>query len=186
MIAYRLERVENAICFFAREHKKHAKRLPTQTMMYKYLAFFEFGMLEKTGQPPLGLKYRAMKRGPVPIDIYNRRDENTSELFKFIDRGEGRYDVSALKTPDMEYFSENEIQKMNELIFIFATPRTYTNHFSDASHEKIRAWKEAWERQHNSIIKFEDTFSDIGLKTEEELTLPEENFIIYSMLNECI
>ena len=75
MPAYQKERLENALLFFSQEHHKKTKKYPLQTVLYKYLAFFEFRYLEKTGIMPLELHYRAMKNGPVPIEIYDKRNQ---------------------------------------------------------------------------------------------------------------
>lgn len=177
MKAYQKERLENAVCFFAREHYKKTKTFAWQTHIYKYLAFFEFRMLEKTGEMPLGLKYIAWKKGPVPINLYEQKDSNQSLLFKFESIDEKKYLVKSLKTPDLDYFSVNEIKVMRDLIFIFAQPWVNTGVMSDSSHEKIRAWKVAWAERENSIIDVSKTFENLNTKTEDELSDAEEHFL---------
>lgn len=66
MIPYQKEKIENAICFFAYEHKKATRKFLTQTYLYKYLALFDFKCLEETGKPALGLKYMAMEKEADP------------------------------------------------------------------------------------------------------------------------
>ncbi|MBN1294537.1 MAG: DUF4065 domain-containing protein [Candidatus Latescibacteria bacterium] len=183
MKAYQKERLENAICYFASEHFKKTRKLPTQTYIYKYLSLFEFQILEETGEAPLGLKYRAMKRGPVPIEIYNNRRDINSECFCFEERDDNIFDVRALKMPNMDYFSEYEIQKMKNLIFTYATPYMTSHIMSESSHEKIRAWRIAYnERGENSIIDNSDTFEDLSKKDEKDLTPQEEHFLISESL----
>jgi hypothetical protein len=60
MIAYRKERINHAMLFFAQEHHKKTHRYLSQTVLYKYLAFFEFRYLKFYGEMPLELTYRAM------------------------------------------------------------------------------------------------------------------------------
>ena len=181
MKAYQKERIENAICFFAREHYKKTKRFPSQTVIYKYLALFEFEILEETGESPLDLEYVAMARGPAPIEIYSRRDTLKSELFSFEKRGT-TYLVIAKKTPNLDYFSDYEIEKMENLIFIYAQRWVGSGIMSDASHEKIKAWKKAWNRRHNSKIDKADTFDKLTQKGEGDLSPQEEHFLISSLL----
>lgn len=66
MIAYQKEKIESAVCFFASKHKEYTGRNLYQTFLYKYLGLFESEYIKKYGHPPLGLKYLAMDKGPVP------------------------------------------------------------------------------------------------------------------------
>ena len=181
MKAYKKERIENAICFFAREHYKKTKRFPSQTHIYKYLALFEFGILEETGDSPLGLTYKAMQYGPVPMEIYDKRDKLKSDQFVFMKR-DNTYFVKATGKPDLDYFSEYEIEKMKNLVFIYAKQWVTPNVMSDASHEKIKAWKKTWKKKPNSKIDKSDTFENLASKNEETLSSQEEHFLISTML----
>jgi hypothetical protein len=42
MLSYRKERIDNAVLFFAQKHHQKTKKYLSQTVLYKYLAFFEF------------------------------------------------------------------------------------------------------------------------------------------------
>ena len=185
MKAYQKERLENVICYFAREHFKKTKWYPSQTILYKYLAFFEFRVLESIGEAPLDLEYLAMKRGPVPIEIYRDRDKLKSELFCFENVGANKYVVKALKKANLDYFSEYEREMMSDLIDIFAQRYTSAQIMSDSSHEQIRAWRKAfYGRGENSPIDKADTFEDLDFKLDEELTPQEEHFLISQVLKQ--
>jgi hypothetical protein len=174
-IPYKKEKVENAICFFAYYHLKKTKQPLFQTALYKYLAFLDFKGIEKNGQPILGLKYQAMDRGPVPIDIYGKRSEIKSNCFNFVADGNGGFIIESIGKPDLDYFSKFEQDEMNNLIDIFATSFAKTKHFSDASHEQIKAWKKAYKDKPNSIIDYSLTFKENPSgKTEDQLSFPEE------------
>jgi hypothetical protein len=80
---YQMEKIENAICFFAKEHQKKARKPLYQTFLYKYLAFLDFISLRETGQPALGLRYLAMEKGPVPIEIYDKKESYSTPLWPF-------------------------------------------------------------------------------------------------------
>ena len=78
-IPFQKEKIENAISYFAAEHTKITRQPLFQTALYKYLAFFDFEILKKAGTPALGLKYSAMDKGPIPIDIYSQRENYKTE-----------------------------------------------------------------------------------------------------------
>ena len=182
MKAYQKKRIENAICFFADEHFKRTKKYPSQTHIYKYLAFFDFQILEETGEAPLDLDYLAMERGPVPIQLYKKRRDIKSDCFCFQETGTNTFIVKAINKPDLDYFSYYEIKKMKDLIYIFAASYSTASIMSDLSHEKIKAWLKAWNRKKNSPIDKAETFDDIYKKTEGELTQQEEHFLINQSL----
>jgi hypothetical protein len=69
MVAYRKERINHALLFFAQEHYKKTHKYLSQTVLYKYLAFFEFRYLKYVGDMPLELTYKAMQHGPVPVSM---------------------------------------------------------------------------------------------------------------------
>ena len=182
MFAYKKERLENAICFFAKEHKRRKKQDPTQTYIYKYLALFDFEMLVKTGRPALDLEYLAMAKGPVPIEIYEKRNSYETELFKFVPQEE-KNTVIVVKTkgkrPNLEYFSESEITEMQRIVEIYINTSVDTNILSGASHEVIAPWEKAWKRRNNHKIEMIDAFPGIYNKKDEDLSPQEENFLTY-------
>lgn len=180
MIAYQKEKVENAICFFAYEHKKKTRQPLYQTSLYKYLAFLDFEILEETGQPALGLKYRAMEKGPVPDEIYKDRAHLKTECYAFKPVGEGKYIIASRGKPNLNYFSPHEIKKMQELIEIYADRFVKAADMSEASHQEIRAWERAYKKKPNSIIDYTLQFDDDLLsKPEKDLTFPEETYLTY-------
>jgi uncharacterized phage-associated protein len=183
MIPYQKEKIDNAICFFAKMHKSKTKHYLYQTFLYKYLAFFEFNMLEKTGQPSLGLTFFAFPRGPVPKDIYENRKNIDNDLYRFKDVENNQYVIIAKKDPDLEYFSKDEIHEMNVLIEIYAKSYISSNLISDASHEKIKAWRKTWKSKPNKSIDISLTFDDnLFHKKDNELSFSEENYLLYNAL----
>ncbi|HNV70805.1 MAG TPA: DUF4065 domain-containing protein [Candidatus Ozemobacteraceae bacterium] len=175
-----MERLEHAICFFAREFKKQAKK-PLQSMgLYKLLALLEFRLLKKTGRPVFGLDYLAMRMGPVPVSLYEKRNQVHSRLFSFTEQGENRFSVDPIGNPDMDYFSGVEVAEMRRLVEIFSDPQMTTALFSEASHQEIMAWSRAYRKQPNSPIDFKDEFpGDIDTKKAEDLTPEEESFLFW-------
>jgi len=188
MLPYQKEKIENAICFFTSEHYKKTKHYLYQTFLYKYLALFEFGYLKKYGKTPLNLKYRAMEKGPVPVEIYSKRTENNwSELFEFKKAADNNYIITPKNKPNLEYFSSREIKFMNELIEIYAQNYVTSKLMSDVSHETILAWVKTWNKEKNAFIDFSLEFSDDVLKkSESELTFPEEVYLTQKGLENCV
>ncbi|MDR2510492.1 MAG: SocA family protein [Spirochaetaceae bacterium] len=145
MMSYKKERIDNTLLFFAKNHYQKTKKYLSQTFLYKYIAFFEFRYLKKAGDMPLELTYRAMPRGPVPIEIYDNRNNpvffskvifepfQTKSGTGYLIKPNGKF------TPD--YFAEAEIEEMNNLIEIFTQQWVGAAEMSDASHQAIKAWK---------------------------------------------
>lgn len=183
MVAYQKQKIENAVCFFAKEHHKKTKKPLYQTFLYKYLAFMDFESVEETGQPALGLKYMAMEKGPVPIEIYEKRDSLETECFKF-KKIDANYIIISKGKPNLDFFSPYEIDKMNKLIEIYADRFLTTSDISIASHQSIRAWERAYKIKPNQIIDYELQFKEkLGDKAEKELLPSEKNFLIQNSLD---
>ncbi|NLT21515.1 MAG: SocA family protein [Syntrophorhabdus sp.] len=183
MIPYQKEKIENAICFFAAVHQKKTGRSLDEASLYKCLAFLDFETFEETGRPALGLDYIAMERGPVPIEIYGARRSLKTECFEFVAQKDElssreKFLVIAHGKPDLDYFSEYEKTKMKRIIEIFADRSIKAGLRSDASHERIKAWKKTWAKKKNSLIDYSLTFDkDPRTKKPEDLSFAEECFL---------
>ncbi len=185
MIAYRDRKIENAVCFFASEHRKRAKRPLYQTYLYKYLAFLDFESLKETGRPALGLTYRAMERGPVPLELYGNRANLRTELYEFVQDRDGNRVVQCRKDPDLGWFSPREIRLMKRLVEIYASRYVDSRLMSDSSHEEIAAWRKTWKRQPNAVIDYSLTFDEgFAAKPESELSCPESSYLVFKAIEE--
>lgn len=187
MIPYQKEKLENAVCFFAKEHARHTRHHLYQTFLYKYLALFDFGYLRSYGKPALGLTYQAMPKGPVPKELYDHRhDPDLSDRFSFQNDENGNLIVVLKKDPILDYFNKREIDLMNRLLEIYAQRYTTSGIMSDASHEAILAWQRTWAKKQNSVIDFSLEFPDnVFEKEENQLTFPEEVFLVQKGLEHC-
>jgi hypothetical protein len=185
MVAYRKERINHAILFFAQEHYKKTHKYLSQTALYKYLAFFEFRYLKSYGEMPLDLEYRAMEYGPVPVEIYaNREIRNYFPLVSFEPAGSG-FIVKPTGRFSPDYFSETELTEMHNLIEIFAQQWIGAGVMSKASHGDIRAWKITHEKHPNQIINPIDEFDRNILEIpEDELTPQEERYLTQKAIKE--
>jgi uncharacterized phage-associated protein len=185
MVAYRKERVNHAMLFFAQEHYKKTHRYLSQTALYKYLAFFEFRYLKSYGEMPLDLEYKAMEHGPVPVEIYaNRETGNYFTLVSFEPTGNGLIVKPAGKF-DPDYFAETELKEMRDLIDIFAQQWVGAGVMSKASHGNIRAWQVTRKEHPNQTIDPIDEFDrNILTIPEEELTPQEERYLTQKAIKE--
>ena len=183
MIAYKTEKINNAICFFAQEVCKFRKQYLPRTLLYKFLSYLDFSSIEKLGKPALELEYRAYKNGPVPVGIYNSREGYQTDCFKFEKRGTNRFVVISTKEADLDYFSEFEIETMNYLIDKYIknnlNMKQIIDNICEDSHNEIKAWKVAYDRKKNSRIDYSDTFGEIDKKESNKLSIQEERFLVY-------
>ena len=183
MIAYKTEKRNNAICFFAQEVYKLRKQYLPQTLLYKFLSYLDFFSIEKLGKPALELEYRAYKNGPVPVGIYNNREGYQTDCFKFEKRGTNRFIVISTKEADLDYFSEFEIEIMNYLLDKYIKNnldmKKIIDKICEDSHDEIKAWKVAYNRKKNSRIDYSDTFGEIDKKESNKLSIQEERFLVY-------
>ena len=183
MIAYKTEKINNAICFFAQEVYKFKKQYLPQTLLYKLLSYLDFSSIEKLGKPALELEYRAYKNGPVPVGIYNNREEYQTDCFRFEKRSTDRFIIISTKEADLDYFSEFEIETMNGLLDKYIknnlNMKTIIDNICEDSHNEIKAWKVAYDRKKNSRIDYSDTFGDINKKESNKLSIQEERFSVY-------
>ena len=186
MIHYRQEKIDNSICYIASEYKKKTRKPIAQMYLYKILARIEFISIRDKGKPVFELTYQAMKKGPVPMELYSERKNLNTPLYKFEQKkelwGEVIY-IYAKSKADLNYFSDYELKLMNDSIFILASNSVKTKHASEASHEEIQAWRKAFQKSPNSIMNYADEFTgDLSKKREDELTLAEERFLLWEAM----
>ena len=188
MIAYKTEKLNNAICYFASEVYKRRSQFLPQTLLYKLLSYLDFTSIEKLGVPALELKYRAFKNGPVPEEIYQNKDGYETDCFKFEKRSNRRVVVISKKEADLDYFSEFEIEIMNDLLNKYIgkenTMKEIIDNICNDSHKDIKAWKVAYDREKNSAMNYSDTFEEIDQKDLENLSINKERFLVYRGLKE--
>jgi hypothetical protein len=182
MLSYRKERIDNAMLFFAQKHYQKTRIYLSQTFLYKYLAFFEFRYLKAAGDMPLELTYKAMERGPVPMEIYGNRDKPFAKVifepFQTKDGKEG-YSIKPNGKFDPDYFAEAELEEMNNLIEIFAKKWIGATEASEASHQAIKAWKKTYSRCPNAEIDpIEEFDRDITTVPEDALHTEELKYLM--------
>lgn len=196
MGAYSKERLDHLVGLVASEFEAARGVAMPQTYLWKFLACFEFYLLAKTGDMPLGLNYEAMKNGPVPANEYDRtlRMEPFVSSVDVIDAGQRdqktRRDFRAKDgfEFDEEFFSSEELDRIEQLLRLIWNPKFRTRHASMLAHWTIKAWKEAWMKSKNEDdrvpMNLADTFPQIEHKNFEDLSLPEERFVVGRLLSD--
>jgi hypothetical protein len=133
----------------------------------------------------LELTYRAMKNGPVPIEVYDKRAQPgtfSTVIFEPFETQQGTsgFIVKPNGKFNPDYFADAELDEMGNLIEVFAQQWIGANVMSDASHEAILAWKKTFNTQPNAIIDPIDDFKrDILSVPPESLSSAEERFLIH-------
>ncbi len=184
MLAYRKERIENAICYFAQEHKKRARKPTYQAYIYKYLALFDFRVLDETGKPALDIEYDAYERGPVPRHLYDAITSHKNKYCKFKPQGEDSIIIEPARRPNLDFFSEFEIEIMNQILAEFAHPWITTDELNEASHE-IKAWQKAWNNRgerRKVPMSYDDNFQGLDINSESKLTREEDTYLVFKAL----
>ena len=184
-MAYEQERLIHAIDYIALIHKKAAKKWATQTYIYKYLALIDFTSLKETGRPVFDLAYEALKMGPVPVELFEKREllvktDPYKNLFHIVKEENGTINYKPVADPDLDYFSDYEINLIETTVERFAHPGIRISVLEEATHRQIRAWRVAWENRGGSgkvAMNPLETFPGIARKNPETLT-PEQEVAI--------
>lgn len=159
------ERVEAAIGFFANKYYRKHRQGPSQTEVYKFLAFVEFASIKEVGKPVFGLKYLAMEWGPVPVDLYEEVKTRSPGRFKyFVTTREslpsGKFVIRFLPKREvsfpLDFFSKREKALLERFAEILVAKGLTAKDYSEASHERIKAWRVAYERKPNSVMEYFD------------------------------
>ncbi|GBF44462.1 hypothetical protein LPTSP2_37650 [Leptospira ellinghausenii] len=157
MIPYSEEKLLNSISYLANEHKKVSGKNLYKTPLLKYLALFYYKILKETGEPPFRANFLAMEKGPVHEEVYIGIDENLigNGEFKVLEDSWHIFPYKSKKNKyiesvkyDLDYFSDLEIEVMDELIKEFATNYKNVENLIEATH-KLEPWIKAWEARGN-------------------------------------
>lgn len=139
---------------------------------------------------PLELTYKAMEHGPVPMEIYENRNNPgyflkvVFEPFQMKD-GKTGYLVKPNGKFNSDYFAEAELDEMKNLIEIFAQRWIGAAEMSEASHQEIKSWKSAYSRQPNADIDpIEEFDRDITAVPEEKLHTEELKYLMHRKMAE--
>ncbi|WP_029270607.1 Panacea domain-containing protein [Flavobacterium sp. KJJ] len=82
---------------------------------YKILYFADQKHLLKYGRPIIGDTYVKMNFGPVPSFVKNVVDEQIEELKEIVAKYNG-YFIQSLKSPNLDFLSESDIECLSESI----------------------------------------------------------------------
>ncbi|MDR3279837.1 MAG: SocA family protein [Synergistaceae bacterium] len=187
MIPFQEQKTDNAIAYFASGYKARTGSYPFQMWLYKALALLDFTILREKGTPCLGLDYEAMNMGPVPVNFYfavrNGRPP-VGKKYQFVLLPDMKAHVENTSEPDLDYFSDSEIDTMDDILDKFSVGSGDIDALIDRTHEGIRAWKTAWalankNNRRRMEMNYSDEFEGLLEKDEKDLTPQEERFICY-------
>ena len=141
---------------------------------------------------PLELTYKAMERGPVPMEIYENREKQgyfSKVIFESSTTKSGKpgYIIKPNGKFEGDYFAEAELEEMNNLIEIFAQQWVTATEMSEASHQAIKAWKKTYTRQPNAEIDpIEEFDRDITAIPEDMLHTEELKYLMRRRMAEHV
>ena len=182
MIAYSKERLDNAVAYFAGHHEEITGNKAYKTYIFKYIALFDFLILDQTGKPAFDIEYAALERGPVPVFLYDHIDEYESSFFIINEDKDGNHYLTSTVDIKMDYFSEFEQKKLVQIVDDYIFKGMKTDDVCDRTHTDITAWRIAWENRGTARrvpMDYIDEFDDISEKEACDLTLKEESFWVH-------
>jgi len=171
----------NAIRYFCR----HANFL-TETKLYKLLYFLDFLHFKEVGRPVTDLEYFAWSYGPVPSKLFFEIKEKKAPkeiLMCIIEEKDAetgkkvRTSFKSLQAPNLNVFSDREIQMLEKVAFIFKDAKA--KDMTEITHLKNEPWHKTLESKgEKSKIDFllsldKDAKIDESL-AEERLKLSKE------------
>lgn len=186
MKAYRTEIINNVVSYIAQKYYTSKNRYITQTLLFKILALFDFRCLKQNGRPCLEFVYTARKLGPVPEELYNG-DLSIYTSFKiknkkYKDKNNQEKSTTyyiSVKDSDLDYLSPSEKRILDNILSNVISNNITGGQASEITHKEIKAWKIAYEKKTNSAMNYEDEFEGLKSKKEDDMTIPELNFIKY-------
>lgn len=185
-VVYEEERKINALAYIALIHKSLTQKPAFQTYIYKYTALIDFTAIKECGRPVFNFDYLALKNGPVPKQLYDNKEEYLkTQPFKdkiLLKKDENRIIYEPTGEPDLEYFSDYEIELIEKIVEKHAKKYITTGVICNVMHKEILAWQKAWENRENKKrvpINPLETFPGILSKKALDRTPVEEVAVRY-------
>lgn len=184
--AYHYEIIGNVVAYIAKKFYEAKLYYIPQMIMYKILAFFDYKCVTELGSPCTELDYHARKLGPVPEELYNMPEfESSFKEFKIekVQMNDGKIKKTYICNcePDMDYLSIKEQEILDSIIKRFIVENINAKQASNISHKEIKAWEKTRIRCPDSSMLYTDEFDrNIFTVNESELTVPELRMKLYS------
>lgn len=171
------DKLINAILFFSKK-----LRHPNKTNIFKALFNSEFIHIRRVGRPIFGLEFHAWPFGPVPKRLYEEISAGNwvnkcKDYFVLIENkdedGFGNTEITfkSKTNPDLDYFSDKEIEILEEVAFIYKEARASDS--SAATHQIGTPWyKTVHEKGEGELIDYELALEeDDDNKLDKEIAL---------------
>lgn len=180
-VVHEEERKINALAYIAIIHNSLTKKPAFQTYMYKYAALIDFASIKECGRPVFNFDYLALRNGPVPRQLYDNKEEYLrTQPFKEkirLKRDDNRIIYEPTGEPDLDYFSDYEIDLIETVVETHAKKYITTADICNSTHKEILAWRQAWETRNKKervLINPLDTFPGVLSKEALDRTPVEE------------
>ncbi|MBK7145375.1 MAG: SocA family protein [Xanthomonadales bacterium] len=144
------EKLINAAIYFA-EHTRHCGKIK----LIKLLYLLDFEHYRQTGAPVTGMEYRAMKMGPVPMELYQEWDALEPDFADDIDIVPlqvvdfVRESVRPLRAFDDSHFTRRELRLMHELATRFRDD--FSKPMIGVTHEERGPWAAIWDNGRGNL-----------------------------------
>lgn len=144
------EKLINAALYFA-AHTRHCGKIK----LIKLLYLLDFEHYRQTGASVTGLEYRAMKMGPVPLDLYQEWDALEPDFAAAIDIVPERVldyvreSVHPKRPFDDSHFSRRELRLMATLAERFC--EDYSQPMINITHAERGPWAAIWDNGHGKL-----------------------------------
>lgn len=144
------EKLINAAIYFA-TNTRHCGKIK----LIKLLYLLDFEHFRQTGTSVTGLEYRAMKMGPVPIELYEEWDALQPDFADAVDIVPEqvidyiRETVRPKRAFDDRHFSRRELRLMAELADRFRTD--YSQPMINVTHIERGPWSAIWDNGRGNL-----------------------------------
>ncbi|MBN1626122.1 MAG: SocA family protein, partial [Deltaproteobacteria bacterium] len=136
IITHHREKLVNAIIYFAQNTSYCGK-----TKLLKLLYFFDFIHFKQTGKSVTGLDYFAWEMGPVPKELFEELSGDMKlDMKESIHKlqSEGFQQIRPKKKFDAKYFSNKELELLENISFIFKDAQAET--MIESTHLRNEPW----------------------------------------------
>ena len=170
------EKLINVAVFFA-AHTHHCGKIK----LIKLLYLLDFEHFRQTGVSVTGLEYRAMRMGPVPMELYQEWDAPETDFAEAIDIIPEkvvdfvRESVHPKRPFDDSHFTRRELRLMADLAERFRDD--FSKPMINVTHAERGPWAAIWDNGHGNLeripyalaIRSEDPHAEVVREAAVEL-----------------
>jgi len=146
------EKLINAAIYFA-HHTEHCGKIK----LIKLLYLLDFEHFRQTGRSVTGMEYRAMKMGPVPMELYQEWDAlepDFAQAVEIVPEQAIDYVREAVRPKqafDDSHFTRRELRLMQQLAERFCTD--YAKPMINITHAERGPWSAIWDDGRGNLAR---------------------------------